>query len=149
MTDRTDAVEATTLEDYVALLADAQYDDNRNRRWLLPAAVLMLGLALGLDDWAGKLAACATLATFGYWLRVELQWSGRYWFLHLVLKQDLIRPPQDITAGVITAVLEIDDAVRATQTLRSSEGRGPVPPEQGESAEPRHSAASSEQEGPA
>ena len=142
MTPRPDPIDADSFDDYVTLLADAQYYDNLDRRWLLPAAVLLLGLALGLEGWAAKLAACATLATLGHWLRAEMQWAGRYWFLHLVLKQDLIRPKQDVTTAVLTAMLEIDDAVHAAQTPRCSEVAAGELSAEGGSPEARNSASS-------
>lgn len=147
MTPKPDPIDADSLDDYVTLLADAQYYDNRDRRWLLPAAVLLLGLALGPDGWTAKLAACATLATLGYWLRAEMQWAGRYWFLHLVLKHDLIRPREDIATAVLTAMLEIDDAVQAAQTPRCSEVAAGELSAEGDSPEARHSASSGSQEG--
>lgn len=142
-----DPANATTIEDYIDGLAEAQRDTERDRKWLLPATVVLLGLAVGLDGFAAKLAACATLASFGYWLRAELAWSGRYWFLHYVLKHELIRPRPDMTAELTAAILEVDAIVRSAETPRSSENAAEGLSEEGEEAGPRHSAPSSAQEG--
>lgn len=106
------ADDTTTREDYIAELADAQYYANRDRRWLLPAAVLLLGLALGMDGIAAKTAACAAAAVAGLWLRTEIQWTGRCWYLHLLLNHEVIRPPRDLVAPMAAAMLVIEEAVQ-------------------------------------
>lgn len=88
----------------------------------MPVTGLLFGLTAGLSGPGSAIAACASFICGAFWLRAELAWSGRYWLLHVVLKQDIISRPSNMTAELAAAILAVDDAYRANEA--SSEAHG-------------------------
>jgi hypothetical protein len=112
------------------------------------AAACLVG-ALASSGAVAKAAFVLCFLASGMFLWSLVDYTGRRWFMHHVVFQEVIRPRPNLALELIDAMIRVERVASALQNPRCSESEGESGAEVAYESDVRHSAAYSAQDGDA